>query len=219
MGSWTFRPLGVSLIKILKVCSITHIPSNSRETVRFSVMLTVFRFLYLMIENYSDHPLHITSMRLKDLIQRFEVVWLTWCVQSTGRVDFRRTEFWTILRFPALTPAWYVLSRLSGSLFHPLTPGKVDRVQYRIVHLTTGIYEGQTLKPSGVKLREEVLRATAEKNVDLEQVSRRRQHDAHNDPLLSLPKSIPDTQLLILSSGSYDFSGLTRITKFHCMMI
>jgi hypothetical protein len=43
-------------------------------------------------------------------------------------------------------------------------------------------------------------------------VSRRRQHDTHNDPLLSLPKSIPDTQLLILSSGSYDFSGLTSIT-------
>jgi hypothetical protein len=81
------------------------------------------------------------------------------------------------------------------------------------VHLTTGIYEGQTLKPSGVKLREEVLRATAEKDIDIEQVSRRRQHDAHNDPLLSLPKSIPDTQLLILSSGLYDLRGLTSITK------
>ena len=93
-----------------------------------------------------------------------------------------------------------------------LTPWKVDRVQYRIVHLTTGIYEGQTLKPSGVKLREEVLRATAEKDIDFEQVSRRRQHDAHNDPLLFLPKSIPDMHLLILSSGSYDFRGLTSIT-------
>jgi hypothetical protein len=78
--------------------------------------------------------------------------------------------------------------------------------------LTTGIYEGKTLKPSGVKLREEVLRATAEKDLDTEPVSLRRQDDAHNDPLLFLPKSIPDTHLLILSSGSYDFSGSINLS-------
>ena len=132
---------------------------------------------------------------------------------------FGALSFWIIFRFPVSTRAWYVLSHLSGFLFRPLTPWKVDRVQYRIVHLTTGIYEGQTLKPSGVKLREEVLRATAEKDIDIEQMSRRRQHDAHNDPLLFLPKAIPDTHLLILSSGSYDFSAWTSITKFYYLMV
>ncbi|KIM39018.1 hypothetical protein M413DRAFT_29592 [Hebeloma cylindrosporum] len=86
-----------------------------------------------------------------------------------------------------------------------LNPGMVDRVQYRIVHLTTGIYEGQTMKPSGIKLREEVLRATAERHLDMHELSRRRQHDAHNDPLLFLPRSIPDTHLLILSSAVSNF--------------
>ena len=171
-----------------------------------------------MIESYSRHPLCITLTRSRDSIRKFGVVWLTWCVQSAGRVDFRRAEFWTIIRSPASTRAWYVLSHLSNSLFQPLTPWKVDRVQYRIVHLTTGIYEGQTLKPSGVKLREEVLRATAEKDIDMEQVGRRRQHDAHNDPLLFLPKSIPDTHLLIIASGSYDVSELTNITQFYALM-
>jgi len=87
-----------------------------------------------------------------------------------------------------------------------LNPCMVDRVQYRIVNLATGIYEGQTLKPSGVKLREEVCRATAEK--DTERVSQRRQHDAHNDPLLFLPKAIADTHLLILSSAVSNFASV-----------
>ena len=73
------------------------------------------------------------------------------------------------------------------------------------------------LKPSGVKLREEVRRATAEKGI--ERVSGRRQHDAHNDPLLFLPKAIPDIHLLVLSSGPYSLRDYENPALFKPSII
>ena len=138
-------------------------------------------------------------------------VWLAWCVRSTGKINFRRRELWTILRFHASTRAWYVLSHLPDSLFCPLTPWKVDRVQY-LYTWQPGFMRGKRWSYQASICEKKSFRWRRKKTSTSSKWANEDSTMLTTTPFSSFPNLFP-------SSGSYDLGGLPCITNFHCLMI